>query len=147
MTEYFMDEEILARMAARLVSYNSLQYDCESDVILTKNFLYVQEDNYNGTYDCHLKIPMINIVSIKKYVLVDGKEIEQKDVYMSDIYDIFISICSGAGPFRIRDRKAFLRIDVQDKDKNIDSIFLTYCRSKDIKKMIRAFNEYKTFYR
>ena len=150
MVQYFMEEELLVKIMARLFSCNNTHYDCPCEVIMTKNILYIQEDNFDGTFNYHFKIPLSKVKSIKKYISENISDTKGKNTYTPGILTSavlalvgIILIPSGK---QQKENNMFLKIDYQNEDNEICSIFLQNCNSKSIKKISTAFNKYKSFY-
>ena len=150
MVQYFMDEEVLSQITARLIACDNNYYDCPSEVILTKNFLYVQEDNYDGTYNCHYKLPITKIISIQKYVSEDSSEMKEKNAYTPGILASAALALAGIVfiPSKQQEEKggAFLKINFQNENNKTSSIFFKDCSSGCIRKMVRAFDKCKLYY-
>ena len=147
--KYFNEEEVLEQITARLFTCNNVFYDCPSSVILTRNYLYIQEDNFDGTFTSHFKIPITKIISIEKFI--SKNDIEKRTG--SNTPGILTSaIMALAGVIVLpKDSKktgnnAFLNIKYRDEKDNASSIFFKDCSSICIKKMVNAFEKYKSFY-
>ena len=66
MVKYFDNEELFGQINADLLSNDVIKYECFCDIIITNHFLYVREDNYNGTFDLLTKVPTEKVLSVKK---------------------------------------------------------------------------------
>lgn len=151
MAQYFLDEEVLANIPARLVSCNNNLYDCPCVVILTKNRLCIAEDNFDGTYDYHIDLPITSVISMEAFVTENGLRVKEESSAVPNILSavsVIFELITGGIPIIIRQRKQerSLLIKCQDKENKTLTIFLKNCRYKDTKILTSAFDKYKSFY-
>ena len=67
MGRHLNNEKVFGQIAARLLSCDSTHYDCQCDLVVTESYLYILEDNLDGTYDCHFRIPTSRVKSLHVY--------------------------------------------------------------------------------
>lgn len=60
----YRGQEVIATYDARLVPPNDKYPDCKCIILLTKQHLYVLEDNFDGTYETHFEFVVKEIDNI-----------------------------------------------------------------------------------
>lgn len=60
-------EKIIAQLDARIQPYDARIPDCICALVLTEKFLAVLEDNYDGTFEEHLQIPVSDMLYFDHY--------------------------------------------------------------------------------
>ena len=73
----FNDENVLGSLDCRLVPPDNRYPDCRCALILTESYLYVSEDNYDGTYTDHFVIPILDVTHIERWAQVLSKTGEE----------------------------------------------------------------------
>lgn len=74
MEKEYRGQKIVNTYGGRLIPPNDNYPDCECLIVLTKQHLYVLEDNYDGTYETHFEFVLSEIDDVKV-------EQEEKDQY------------------------------------------------------------------
>lgn len=64
MEKEYREQEVIAAYDARLVPPNDKYPDCKCMIVLTKQHLYVLEDNFDGTYETHFEFVVKEIDDI-----------------------------------------------------------------------------------
>lgn len=64
MEKEYRGQEVIATYDARLIPPNDKYPDCKCMIVLTKQHLYVLEDNFDGTYETHFEFVMKEIDNI-----------------------------------------------------------------------------------
>lgn len=64
MEKEYRGQEVIATYDARLVPPNDKYPDCKCMIVLTKQHLYVLEDNFDGTYETHFEFVVKEIDDI-----------------------------------------------------------------------------------
>ncbi len=68
-TGEYRGQEIIAQLEARIMPPNHNYPDCECELVLTKQHLYVLEDNFDGTYETHFDFVLSEIddIAVEKW--------------------------------------------------------------------------------
>ena len=148
MKHYFNEEELFGQITARLLAdaNDRTTYECMCDIIITNKYLYVREDNYNGTYNYHFKIQTENVISVNKYIQKDEFNSEEKSSYKF-IRKLFLIFGNLMGVIQLKKQnvtKEFLEIKFTKDNDQFTSIFFEDC--SNIGKIVQAFKNYKSFY-
>lgn len=64
--EEYKGEKVLTDLTARLMPPNDNYPDCMCEILLTKQHLYVLEDNFDGTYAEHFVFPIGQILKLEE---------------------------------------------------------------------------------
>ena len=64
--EEYKGEKVLTDLTARLMPPNDSYPDCMCELLLTKQHLYVLEDNFDGTYAEHFIFPVSQIQRLEE---------------------------------------------------------------------------------
>ena len=144
MEQYFEGQWILEKTEARLCPPSDAYPDAECALILTAEFLYVLEDNFNGTHTCLFKIPIEKIKAIKKYAAEknDGTR-DKEERAISRLAAEVIAALAGMSIYvpASQNRTAnadYLQVEYRDAKDSYCALFFENC--VDTKRFIRAFD-------
>ena len=139
MEKFFEGKKILSQMTARLVPPNSNYPDAMCDVLMTEDIFYVMEDNYDGTFTSHFRIPLERIISVSKYSS-EKHEVNEKGNYAPSQATTAILAMAGVilipGKGKKEARKIYLKVSYKDTDDEKRAVFFEECGN--IKSMINA---------
>lgn len=147
MEKYYENEIILKQITARLVPPNNNYPDCVCKVLLTEDFLYVLEDNFDGTHKCMFKIPFKKLLSVEKYIAPENTNgPSKKDNYSPGYLSSAVMALCGIIFIPIRGKQSmgsneFLKITYKNEHDVTDCIFFEDCSS--IENMVNTFEKYK----
>lgn len=147
MEKYYKDEKILKKIASRLVPPDNTYQDCVCKVIMTENFLYILEDNFDGSFNCLFEIPLKKILSVEKYISEDGREASGDDGFISirQLASAFVAVLCGhiwlPGKERQNEVRSYLHVIYRNEDDVKCHIYFENCSS--IRGMVNIFKKYK----
>lgn len=146
MEREYRGQTIIAAYHARMIPPTDNYPDCECEIVLTTQHLYVLEDNYDGTYETHFEFVIREI---------DNIEIEQEkaDIYSGDqsvsastqILTAMIGLLAGALPTgggnqHKKVKRKFFVIRYHDMQGDKSSIYF-HLEGRGAKEFIRAFHK------
>lgn len=146
MNNSFDGSKILNQITAKLVPPDHSYPDSLCKVIMTKAFLYVLEDNYDGTFNIHFKIPLEKIVSVEKYNTERGNGVNEGRTYAPSKSTISFLAIFGliyiplSGKKNENANQIFLKVFYKNESGEMCTVFFENCSS--IKNMVRAFRKY-----
>lgn len=147
MGKYYEDEIILKQITARLVPPNNTYPDCVCKVLMTEDFLYTLEDNFDGTYNCMFKIPFKQLLSVKKYIAQENSDGSIKNGGFGPSH-LTIAIMALCGVIfipgkRNQNAKSSEFLEIKYKNERDEICYLHFENCSSIKNMVNAFEKYK----
>lgn len=148
MDKYYEEKRILKQISARLVPPDDTYPDCVCKILMTEDFLYVLEDNFDGTYNRLFKIPFRRLLSIEKYISEDREGSSRNSDFTTRSYlvDVFTALVRGiillSGMKKETINRSFLNIIYKDENGKKSQLFFSECNN-DIKGMVDTFKKYK----
>ncbi len=145
--EEYRGQEVVAQVDTRLVPPNNNYPDCECSLVLTKQHLYVLEDNYDGTFETHFdfvlkEIDDIEVKTETSYIQTGGGE-STGTYLLSAVLGFFGGIVSLPGGRREKNvRKTFFVLYYHTEQGRKDFIYF-HKPASGTRKFIRAFHKCK----